>query len=187
MSITFLHLFLKTGKTIQTIATTHHNRLDEELLKTAGMMVGTVPVVQEIDLEKTFRDYLQESINNISASLERPLFPLDNIISEFNKSSTFDLNVTEVLFNSIPFSNNHYPIRRFSPNEDIAKLNFKLNPHSKPKGSNLEIAVDYRVSDYSESKAREILNEIKQLAFLFINHQDEKMESFLKSLLISSI
>jgi amino acid adenylation domain-containing protein len=180
MSITFLHLFLKTGKTIQTIATTHHNRLDEELLKTAGMMVGTVPVVQEIDLEKTFRDYLQESINNISASLERPLFPLDNIISEFNKSSTFDLNVTEVLFNSIPFSNNHYPIRRFSPNEDIAKLNFKLNPHSKPKGSNLEIAVDYRVSDYSESKAREILNEIKQLAFLFINHQDEKMESFLK-------
>ena len=165
----FLLLYQENGKTTQIISTTHHNRNTEDLLKTGGMLTSTIPVAEDIDFLLTFDEFLDKSSANISESLERHRFPIDLLLSEVKAGSPFDINITEVMLNSIPFGGGSR-ICRFSPGEDISDLNFKLNPNSKPKGSNIEIAVDFRTGKYTKAQAAGMLDRLVSIASMFIEH-----------------
>jgi len=163
----FVLLYLENGRTVQTISTTHHNRDTKELLQTGGMITSTIPIVQEIDFSLTFEEFLNKATLNVAESLERHRFPIDALMTGANQKSVFELNITEVTLNSIPFGDGSR-ISRFSPNEDISSLNFKLNPNSKPKGSDIEIAVDYATCRYTPQQAGQMLDRLAEIAFMFI-------------------
>ncbi len=173
----FLLFFEKNGKTTQLISTSHHNRTTDALLKTGGMFVGTIPVVSAIDEGWTFQDFLERTSSNISDALERHEYPVDLLLGKMKKRDCFDIALTEVLINSIPFANTVYRIERFSPNEDVAKYNFKINPHSKPKGSDIELALDYRLTCCSEWEAERTLERLLEIAFYFIEYSGDTIAS----------
>ena len=167
----FLLLFTEDGKNIQTVSTTHHNRSTDELLQIGGMFTSTIPVVQEINPSLTFEKFLVEVCSNITESVERHRFPIDISLAAVKDHSPFDLNITEVMINSIPFGDGS-KISRFSPNEDISCLNFKLNPNSKPKGANIETALDFRTNMYTRAQAERILKLLTEIVFMFIERED---------------
>ena len=165
----FILLYLENGRTIQTISTTHHNRNTKGLLQTGGMITSTIPIVQDIDFSLTFEEFLAETILNVNESLERHRFPVDILLAGEKSKRTFDLDLTEVTLNSIPFGDGSR-ISRFSPNEDVSCLNFKLNPNSNLKGANIEIAVDYSTARYAPPQASRMLDRLTEIAFMFIEN-----------------
>ena len=174
----FLLLYLEDGKTTQTISTTHHGRTSEELLRTGGMSAGTIPVVADIDFSLTFEEFLAGVSANISECLERPRFPIELALKKIKQKSLFDLNIAEVMLTSIPFGDGS-KIFRYSPGEDISDLNFKLNPNQKPKGADIEIAVDYRLGKYTEKQTRKLLDRLVDIAFMFVKHGDSAISDAL--------
>lgn len=166
----FLLLYSKDGKVQQTISTTHHNRNTAELLQTGGMLTSTLPIVYKIDTSLSFVDFLKQVSAHIDQSLKRHAFPIDLLLTE--KDEIFDLDITSIMLNSIPFGKEGGSVvTRFSPKGDVALLNFKLNPHSKPKGANIEIAVDYRINKYTQNQVKTLLERLAQIALLFMENE----------------
>ena len=174
----FLLLYCENGKTTQTVATTHHNRDTPELLQTGGMLTSTIPTVQRVDGSLTFEEFLSEVSFNVGECLERYRFPVDTVLSEIKSRDLFDLNVTEVMLNSIPFGSGSR-VSRFSPGEDVCALNFKLNPHSKPKGAAIEFALDYRICRYTQAQATSMLRQLSDIVFMFVEQGARSVASLL--------
>lgn len=178
---TFLYFYQISGNLNQTITTTHHNRHTEQLLSTGGMLTSTIPIVQVINPYLTFDEFLKHTTDDISIYLNKHQFPIDTLLSKKLKKECFHPTIMKVLFNSIPFGSSNYEINRFSPNEDLSELNFKLNPNSHPKGCNIELGVDYRINLYNEQEAIAILEKIIDIAFLFINYGEKIINDVLKT------
>ncbi|MDL2292402.1 AMP-binding protein [Acholeplasma sp. OttesenSCG-928-E16] len=182
---TFLSLFEFFGKENITISTTHHNRGDHEK-GLAGMCASTIPLVMSLKKE-TYSSFLDRFTILLDEAFSRHQFVADDLIHKYSKNDPFVLMPSKFIINSLPFSGLTYPITRFSPNEDVTELNFKLNPNLKPKGSNLEIAVDYSVSTYKEKEIDGILNNIKKYAIKFITKQDDLINIPKKETLMKAI
>lgn len=176
-----LYFYKQTGKSIQTIGTTHHNRGSEEMLQTAGMMTSTIPIIIKIDPKEKLESYLKRVNDLLLRTLEKHEFPIDKLLTKLDNDSCFHKTVTEILFNSIPFTSSIYPVKRYTPGEDISKLNFKLNPNSMPKGSPVEIAVDYHLNSYTKKEVNNLLKELIELALTLTFNMDKRIEEVIKT------
>ncbi|TWH51680.1 non-ribosomal peptide synthetase [Sporomusa sp. KB1] len=145
MSVLYMYLARVYRSNDIIIGTAYFNRVNRKELNTIGMYVSTIPLRIAVDGESTFADLLSLVHCQLMEDMAHQQYPYNLLAQDLRaRGQTPDglLNINVV---QIPNAKaDKFVTKEWYQGADPALLNMVINPNQLPKGSPLEIALDYR-------------------------------------------
>ncbi len=174
-------LFLSqlTGQEDFVVGTASSGRSQEEIEKTIGVFVKTLPIRSKLDLHKSFRATVKDINSHLIEAMNNQLYDLSDIITELDKNKQ---QIRESLFN-VMFTFQNYELGNIN---DLAK-DFDVHYHKKsvakyPISFNVnenedsyEFVLEYLSAYFGENDVHALITVFKKLVTNISQNVDTKI------------
>ena len=176
MAVLYVYLSRAYNNNDLVIGTAYYNRVSRKELNTIGMYVSTLPVRISAEDKLTFADLLDLVHEQLVSDMAHQQYPYDLLTQDLRKKGENPDSLLNINLVQIPNGKaDQYSMRVHHQGADPSLLNMVINPNQLPKGSLLEIALDYRKDLFDAAEVEQLFNRLLVLIRDALQNPEKKL------------